>query len=288
MLKSLALSAALLCLAPVCQATPCKPAPLGDATLYLRGGLNNWAAQDAQAFEYRCDAYFLNLKAQGTQEFKLADEDWTPALTFGGNDKGEPARGAGGNLRRTFSGEHTLRLSFDGAGAALLAVGPKTFKPMPPKPLTDRAALTTVFDSRNPEFKSPFGAQPKGSEMRFHVGNDVPGLKRVTLVVERRRMTGNQEQLAYEPVARIDMTPEPRGMGTGFTARYRFDEVGVFGYWFEVETAQGRYALQNNKDAVYWTREKGSMRRERLRSRSASYSASRCAATTGSFDSCAA
>lgn len=261
MLKTLSLcTTLLLALAtPGAQAAACKPAPLGDATLYLRGGLNNWAAQDAHAFEYRCDAYFLNLKAQGSQEFKLADEDWTPALTFGGNDKGEPARGAGGNLRRTFSGEHTLRLSFDAAGAALLAVGPKTFKPMPPKPLTDRAALTTVFDSRNTAFKSPFGAQPKGSEMRFHVGNDVPGLKRVTLVVERRRMSGNQEQLAYEPVARIAMTPEPRGMGTGFTARYRFDEVGVFGYWFEVETAQGRYALQNNKDPVYWTREKGSM-----------------------------
>lgn len=46
MLKALALLAALLHFAPTTQAADCKPAPLGEATLYLRGGLNNWAAQD--------------------------------------------------------------------------------------------------------------------------------------------------------------------------------------------------------------------------------------------------
>jgi glycosidase len=259
MIKTIALLAALLSLAPVSHAADCRPAPLGDASLFLRGGLNNWAAQDAQMFEYRCDAYYLNLTAQGTQEFKLADEDWTPALTFGAGTQGQPARGATGNLKRGFNGDHTLRLSFAADGSASLDVGPKTFKPMPPPALTDRAALTTHFDSRSTEFKAPFGAQPQGAEVRFSLGNDVPGLKRATLVVERRRMSGNQEQLAYEPLARIAMTPEPRGLGTGFSASYRFAEVGVFGYWFEIETSQGVYALQNNKDAVYWTREKGSM-----------------------------
>jgi glycosidase len=259
MLKTFALCSALLSLVTTADAADCKPAPLGDATLYLRGSINNWAAQDEQAFEYRCDAYYLNLKAQGTQEFKLADEDWTPALTFGGDAGNNPARGAAGNLKRDFSGEHTLRLAIAGDGSATLDVGPKTFKPAPPQAISDKAAQSTAFDSRAEAFKSPFGAQPRGREIRFYVGNDVPGLKRATLVIERRRMTGNQEQLAYEPLTRIDMTPEPRGLGTGFAARYRFDEVGVFGYWFEIETDQGKYALQNNKDSIYWTREKGSM-----------------------------
>ncbi|HEU6455093.1 MAG TPA: hypothetical protein VN201_06475, partial [Roseateles sp.] len=92
------------------RATNCKPAPLDEATLYLRGALNNWAAQDEHAFEYRCDAYYLNLRAQGTQEFKLADEDWTPSLTFGADAQGRPTRGAAGNLLRDFNGEQTLRL----------------------------------------------------------------------------------------------------------------------------------------------------------------------------------
>ena len=261
MIKMIALLAALLSLAPAADAADCKPAPLGDATLYLRGGLNNWAAQDAQAFEYRCDAYYLNLKANGAQEFKLADEDWTPALTFGQNTEGQLARGTAvlGNIKRDFSGEHTLRLSFADDGRATLDVGPKSFKPMPPQPIADKAALTTHFDSRNDEFKAPFGAQPAGTTVLFSIGNDVLGLKRATLVIERRLMTGNQEQLAYEPVTRIAMTPQPRGLGSGFSAKYRFDATGVFGYWFEIETAQGPYALQNNKDTVYWTREKGSM-----------------------------
>lgn len=259
MIKMTALCVALLALAPSTQAADCKPAPLGDATLYLRGGLNNWAAQEEQAFEYRCDAYYLNVSAKGTQEFKIADEDWAPALTFGGDAKGNPARAATGNLKRDFSGDHTLRLAIAADGGATLDVGPKTFKPAPPQAITDKAVLSTGFDSRAEAFKSPFGAQPRGREIRFYVGNDVPGLKRATLVIERRRMTGNQEQLAYEPLTRIEMTPEPRGQGTGFAARYRFDEVGVFGYWFEIETDQGKYALQNNKDTVYWTREKGSM-----------------------------
>ncbi|MCF8204820.1 MAG: glycoside hydrolase family 13 protein [Methylotenera sp.] len=259
MLKTV-LRAALLLLAPaLAWAAPCKPAPLGDTVLYLRGGLNNWAAQDEQAFEYRCDAYYLNLTARGAQSFKIADEEWTAAATFGGNAQGQPQRGAPANLERIFTGAHTLRLQLNAESRGQLQVGPQTFKPTPPRPITDRAALTTHFHSREAEFKAPFGAQPAGTEFTFRVGNDVPGLKRATLVVERRRLTGNQEQLAYEPLARIDMTPESRGMGTGFAARYRFSEPGVYGYWFELETAQGRYALQNNKDTIYWTREKGSM-----------------------------
>ncbi|HEV6964952.1 glycoside hydrolase family 13 protein, partial [Roseateles sp.] len=259
MFKTFALCAALLSLAPAARAAECKPAPLGDAVLYLRGNLNNWAAQDGQAFEYRCDAYYLNVEAEGPQAFKIADEDWTPRLTFGGGAQGQPERGAAGNLTRDFHGKHTLRLSLTTDGSARLAVGPQTFKPTPRRPITDRAALTTHFDSRNDEFKTPFGAQPAGSEISFSIGNDVPGLKRATLVIERRRMSGNQEQLDYEPLARIDMTPHSRGLGVGFSARYRFAEVGIYGYWFELETAEGRYALQNNTDAIYWTREKGSM-----------------------------
>lgn len=259
MTKFLALCAALAALAPAAHAADCKPAPLGDATLYLRGNLNQWVANDEQAFEYRCDAYYLNLTAQGSQEFKLADESWTPDLTFGANAQGALTRGANGNLVRSFSGEHTLRLGFDAAGAPQLAIGPKAFTPTPPQPITDRAALATRFDSRSLDAKAPFGAQPKGTGFSFRIGSDVPGLQRATLVIERRRLTGNQEQLTYEPVARIAMKPAPRGQGTSFSASYRFDETGVFGYWFEIETAQGRYALQNNKDSVYWTREKGSM-----------------------------
>ena len=253
--------AALALLAPVAHAGPCQPAPFGDTLLYLRGGLNNWAAQDEQAFEYRCDAYFLNLRAQGPQEFKIADEAWTPDSTLGGDAQGRLARGpaAVGNYKLDFRGAHTLRLRFGPQGQPALDLGPQTFKPSPPARITDEAALSTQFDSRYAGSKSPFGAQPRGTEIRFSLGSSRPGLLRATLVLEKRLLSGNQEQLHYEPLQRIAMTPEGRGLGTGFTATVRFDEVGVFGYWFELETDRGRYALQNNKDTIHWTREKGSM-----------------------------
>ncbi len=262
LLALLALAAVLA--TPASQAAPaprCRPAPLGDTTLYLRGALNNWAAQDEQAFEYRCDTYYLNLQAQGPQEFKIADEAWTPDSTLGSDAQGRLARGGAvvGNYRLDLRGAHTLRLRISPQGQPALELGPPAFNPSVPARITDAAALSTRFNSRQPEFKTPFGAQPQGTEIRFYLGSERPGLLRATLVLEKRLLSGNQEQLSYEPLQRITMTPEGRGLGTGFAATVRFDQVGVFGYWFELETDQGRYALQNNKDAVAWTREKGSM-----------------------------
>lgn len=110
------------------------------------------------------------------------------------------------------------------------------------------------FDSRNAAFKAPFGAQPSGSDISFRIDGD-KGVKSATLVIERRHLSGNYDHLAYEPLARVPMTRR----GQRFEARYRFAAIGVYGYWFELETAEGRYALQNNNDPIYWTKEKGSM-----------------------------
>ncbi len=260
-MRALLLALALALAAPAAGARSCQPAPLGATTLYLRGSLNNWAAQDEQAFEYRCDAYYLNLQAQGRQEFKIADEAWTPDSTLGSDPQGRLARGGAvvGNYHLDLRGAHTLRLDFDAQGRPRLAQRPPGFKPTPPARISDEAALSTHFDSRHADAKTPFGAQPQGTEIRFALASTRPGLLRATLVLEKRHLSGNQEQLSYEPLQRIAMTPEGHGLGTGFSATVRFDEVGIFGYWFELETDKGRYALQNNKDTVAWTREKGSM-----------------------------
>jgi len=110
------------------------------------------------------------------------------------------------------------------------------------------------FDSRDAAFKTPFGAQPSGSDISFRIDGGA-GVKSATLVIERRHLSGNYDQLAYEPLARVPMTRQ----GQRFEARHRFADIGVYGYWFELETAEGRYALQNNAAPVYWTKEKGTM-----------------------------
>jgi cyclomaltodextrinase len=241
-----------------CQSKP----PLGDTQLYLRGTMNNWAALDDYAFRWHCDAYLLNVDIKNRHDFKISDAAWGKPSIVAANSSGEAATEAQGgvsNFQRSFEGEHTLTLRFDAQGRPSLAIGPKSFIDGSDARITDATALAVRFDSRSTEHKRPFGAQPQGAPFQFRVWADVPGLKSVTLVVERRELVGNQEKLEYHPLARVALAPKPHGLGTRFEGEYRFDAIGVYGYWFEVETAEGRYALQNNKDSVYWTREKGSM-----------------------------
>ncbi len=234
--------------APTLHIEACPAAaPLGETTLFLRGTLNNWGALDEHAFQYSCDAYYLNLKASGRHEFKIADAGWRDTTTFGRD---------GGNFEQVFDGEHTLQLAFDG-GRPRLAVGPRTFADPRAPAVTDAVALSLRFDSRAAAHKSPFGAAPAGTPFNFAVTTR-PGVAGLSLVVESRRFEGNQEVLAYSEVARVPMTKSLVGEHERWTASHRFDAVGVYGYWFEAQIGGRRYVLQNNADAVYWTREKGS------------------------------
>ncbi|MBN8503309.1 MAG: hypothetical protein J0L58_02460 [Burkholderiales bacterium] len=226
----------------------CTEAPHGEAPLYLRGGMNNWAADDDFEFAWQCNAYLLNTELQGRLAFKIADPEWSPQRTFGNPQ--------GGNFELLFEGEQTLALRFDASGKPLLELGPRRFAGLQRSAVTDPAALGLRFDSRRLQHKQPFGARPAGSSIQFSVGASAPGVKAVFLVLERRHLLGNQEVLRYHPLERQAMAPTAPGMWTG---RHHFKDAGIYGYWFEVHTEQGVYALQNNRDSVYWTREKGSM-----------------------------
>ena len=74
--------------APSVPGTPaaaaCTAALLGAAPLYLRGSMNQWTADDAFEFSYRCNAYLLNLSLEGEHRFKIADAAWTDGSVLGG------------------------------------------------------------------------------------------------------------------------------------------------------------------------------------------------------------
>lgn len=281
--------------------------PLGATTLFLRGTMNNWASLEDGEFQWRCDAYWLNLSAQGAQAFKIADASWTPSTTFGRSSAAMVGAGPGdaplplrrgsdpggtGDIAATFSGEHTLRLAFDG-GVPTLTIGPRRFADPRAVTLRDPLALALRHDSRDARHRAPFGAVKAGTTVQLAV-QAPPGVESITLVIERRRHEGNQEVVEYLPVARVPMRREatpsaPRAAASGnaapaagpwkaaaatapasaasagavatpaerWTARYRFAEMGVHGYWFEARIGGKAYALQNNADAVHWTREKG-------------------------------
>ncbi len=224
--------------------------PLGDTLLFLRGTPNNWAAQDEYAFQFSCDAYYLNVKLSGTHEFKIADPSWKEASTIGLGGIG------GANFSQRFEGEHTLRLAWAG-GRPQLSVGERTFADPRVAAVTNAVALSLRFDSRSSAHKAPFGAVPAGTVMNFTVGA-ATGVDSLTLVVEKRRLEGNQEVLEYREVTRVPMMKAAAGAPQQWTASHRFNDVAVYGYWFEASIAGKAYALQNNADAVFWTREKGS------------------------------
>ena len=252
----------------------CSAAPLGTTTLYLRGSMNQWQPEDAGEFVYRCDAYYLNLQLQGTQQFKIADESWRAATVFGGPPGAPPAvlpavlsRGTTtSNLALAFAGAQHLRLAFD-AGQPRLALLAGQVNLPAARPITDPVALSLRHDSRLLADKQPFGAVPAGTEVVFGL-SALPGVAQATLVIERRRLEGDQTVLAYEDAVRLPMqrvadTTAGTAAGTTpgterFTASHRFGAVGVHGYWFELRIAGQAYVLQNNDDTIYWTREKGS------------------------------
>jgi glycosidase len=222
----------------------CKTPPLGETALYLRGTMNNWTAQDDFEFQWDCDSYALNVSLQGRQEFKIADAAWGDKTSFGES---------GGNFVREFGGEHTLRLSFDALGHPQLAIGPRTFVDPTQQPVTDALALALKHDSRNEQHKSPFGAVAAGTTVSFAIEGPA-AIESLTLVIEERRLEGNQDLLEYHELARVPL----QAANGRWSARHAFAEPGVYGYWFEASIGGERYAYQNNRDTIYWTREKGS------------------------------
>lgn len=260
---------ALLALAPASADARCTDPPLGETALYLRGSLNAWLALDEYRFQWSCDAYYLNVALAGGHEFKIADAGWSRATTFGApvTTTGRLAAdapfatssdlSATGNLRYRFGGEHTLRFAVvDGAGS--VRVGPRSFADPRIAEVDDPIALGLRFDSRDARHKTPFGAVVPGTPIDIAM-RAPQGVDAVTWVIESRRLEGNQDRLEYRERARVPLARSAGdASGERWVGRHAFDGIGVYGYWFEVRIGDAVYAFQNNRDPVFWTRERGS------------------------------
>lgn len=249
--------------APQIEADPtCSAAPFGQTRLYLRGSMSGWAAAEEDAFRWDCNAYVITTELQGAQDFKIADADWSKKTTFAAPDGAEAAGdiisvarvGEGGeqNLRYRFDGWHTVRLAF-AAGRPRLTVQ----RAAPPAPTVfDPVALSLHHDTRAVVDKAPFGAVKAGSEITFGL-DALAGVERATLVIETRRLEGNQEVIDYSESARIPLKRSRTGVRERWTASHPFTRPGIYGYWFEVVMDGRTYVYGNNAAPVYWTRERG-------------------------------
>ncbi len=245
----------------------CPLPPLSDKTIYLRGTMNNWGALDDFAFKWSCDAYYLNVNLASSQEFKIADAQWGDASTLGMPPKSTTSlqlQGAPLALARTqdadgannigfmFNGPQTLKLEFAN-NVPRLSVTPTSFDDPSQQPVTDPIALSVKFDSRDVAFKAPFGAAAAGTKIDFALAS-LPGVERVTLAIEKRRLEGNQEVLEYTPLARVPM----QRVGEQWRASHVFADISVYGYYYELLIAGKTYVYGNNRDSIFWTRERGS------------------------------
>ncbi|HET7062828.1 MAG TPA: glycoside hydrolase family 13 protein [Rudaea sp.] len=261
-------------LQPAAAAPACAPAPIAGP-LFLRGAMTHWALDDDYTFQYQCDTYVLNVDLTGVQSFRITDAAQSPAASFGGAQgattsfgaaealtlrNGSDAGGAG-TLSFTFSGKHTIRLRFepsaDHAGHPTITIGAQDFSDPAATPVTDTVALSVRFDSRDLRDKAPFGATVAGTDVDYGI-EALPGVRQATLLIEKRRLEGPQEVLEYADVARVPMTRSAQGDHERWQARYHFADIGIYGYSFEIEVGDRKFVYQNNRDTIYWTREKGS------------------------------
>ena len=246
----------LLACSSALAAPDCKPSPLGKRELFLRGSFNNWAAQDEARLRPQCNGrYELIGPLNGEIEFKIADEDWSDDANFGGTLAHLQRKGPA--LKHSFNGLQKLVFDMSGTTPTLSITSCPACTPTKATAevgVSNPVALSLRFDSRAAASKAPFGAVTEGTTVTFNLAAR-PGVDKATLVIEKRRLEGNQEVLEFLPLARSPMA----ATASGWAASHRFDAKAIYGYYFEVEIGGKTYVYQNNKDVIYWTREKGSM-----------------------------
>lgn len=243
----------------------CQAAPPAVPPLYLRGSMNGWTAQEDFEFVWDCNAFYLNINLQGPHEFKLADAKWQASSSWSVPDRQVvsapnalalmPDKPNGPSTRLSFSGAHTLRLSLR-SGHALLEVLPQTFVDPRHVAISNPIALSVRHDSRDLTYRKPFGAVPQGHNVEWAL-KALPGVDRATLVLDIRRLEGNQEILEYRNFARIEMQRNRSDTHDLFKASHRFKDKAIYGYWFELLIDGVKYVYQNNAEPIYWTQEKG-------------------------------
>ncbi len=244
----------------------CEAAPQNVPPLFLRGSMNGWTAQDEFEFAWDCNAFYLNVNLQGEHEFKLADAKWQANSSWAVPDRQVasaanalamlPDKAGSPPAKLHFSGAHTLRVSLE-PGHALLQLLPQTFVDPRQVAVTNPVAKSLHHDSRDLMYRKPFGAVPQRQAVQWAL-KAMQGVERATLVIDVRRLEGNQEILDYRNLTRINMQRTQHGNGELFKASYTFKDKAIYGYWFEVVIGGVKYVYHNNTEPIYWTQERGS------------------------------
>jgi cyclomaltodextrinase / maltogenic alpha-amylase / neopullulanase len=247
------------------DASACVANPIEGTDLYLRGSFNNWGFSDEARLVYECNRFRVAVEIVGSFEFKVADADWSTPTTFGAGAGGAAVEIGVPIVLSTGAGGPNL--SMVGGGVMTFSLDLTASVDMPTLTVTEggdggpdigdnEVAQTLRFDSRDLRHKAPFGAVIAGTPVTFTLAARAGALPGVSLVIERQRLFENQLELEYTEIARVAMAVAGQsedGSEDLWAATYTFDEIAVYGYYFETTIGEDAVVYGNNNIAIPYT-----------------------------------
>lgn len=109
------------------------------------------------------------------------------------------------------------------------------------------------FDSRDLNYKQPFGAVPQHTVVDFTLSAKTNDLERARLVVEKQKITGNQDQKVYSEKIKYPMKKVGYSKDDSreyWNVKVDFNNMGVYSYYFEAVDGDDLVFYANNTQVV--------------------------------------
>lgn len=103
------------------------------------------------------------------------------------------------------------------------------------------------YNSRDLKYKSPFGAQPQGAEIKFTISAKAGSVDKARLVVQVQKILGNHDKISYHDTIKYPLKKVKSINGQEYwSCRVEFSNLNVYGYYFEIEDESSMIYYGNN------------------------------------------
>lgn len=114
-------------------------------------------------------------------------------------------------------------------------------------------AESLYFNSRDPMYKTPFGAVPQGTEVTFTLSAKANDLERARIVIAKEKIHGNREKIEYleqvkYPMQKVGLSAD--GSRELWQVTVRFTDMSVYGYYFEAVDGNETVVYANNTQPI--------------------------------------
>ncbi len=115
------------------------------------------------------------------------------------------------------------------------------------------AASSLFFNSRDEQYKKPYGAVPQGTDITLVLEAKAGDLEKANVVMNRQVITGNQESIEYldktvYPMTRSGVSSD--GAREYWSATVAFNNLGVYTYYFEAIDGKDVVIYANNSTPI--------------------------------------